>query len=124
MLYQEHGVWDKFEELAKLALTEKLILQAKKRCHKLNLGYYEFSPQVKKWLDRCHAFRALLRLQTGKKIKNKGNVKRFAQRCGINNPMQYSVGELATMYKECRASTKKLMDESPRMYKSFLSTLL
>ena len=60
------------------------------QCRKLNAGHYEFSPQVKEWLDRYHAFRALLRLKSGKKVRNKGNAKRFAQRCGIPNPMQHS----------------------------------
>ena len=78
-LYQEHGVWDKLEEIAELAdfpvtpeavsaleglnqLTEKLMLWDEKRCRKLNSGHYKFSSQVKEWLDRCHVFRALLRL--------------------------------------------------------------
>ena len=38
--------------------------------------------------------------------------------------MQHSVSELATMYKECRVSTKKLMAKSPWMRKEFLSSLL
>ena len=94
-LYQEDGVWDKLEGLAKSAdfqvtaeaaqalenldqLTEKLMVGAEKRCHKLNAVHYEFSPQVKEWLDRCHTFRGLLGLKTGKNVSNKGNVKRFA----------------------------------------------
>ena len=73
-----------------------------KRCHKLNTVHYGFSPEVKEWLDRCHALRALLRLKTGKKVRNKGNVKRFAQRCGIANPEGHSAAELALIYKECK----------------------
>ena len=80
-------------------LTEKIVLGAEKRCRKLNAAHCKFSPQVKEWLDRCHAFRALLWLKTGKKVRNKGNVKRFARQCGIINPMQPSESELATMYK-------------------------
>ena len=59
-------------------LTTSLMLCAEKRCQKLNSPHYEFSLKVKEWLDRYHAFRALLRLQTGKKVRNKGNAKRFA----------------------------------------------
>ena len=88
-------------------LMEDLMLAAEKKCRKLNAGHYEFIPQVKEWLDRCHAFRALLRLKLGKKVRNKGNVKRFALHCGIPNPMQYSEKETARMYQQCRASTKK-----------------
>ena len=90
----------------------------------MNAGYYEFIPQVKEWLDRCHAFRALLRLKSGKKFRNRGNVKRSAQQCGTIDLMQHSESKLATMNKECRVSTKKLMAKSPWMHKEFLSTLL
>ena len=77
------------------------MLGAEKRCHKLNAGHYEFSPQVKEWLDRCHVFifRALLWLKTGKKVRNRENVKRFARKYGIINPMQHSESKLATIYK-------------------------
>ena len=64
VLYQEHGVWDKLEGLEKSAdfpvtreaawalenldqLTVQIMLGAEKRCHRLNAGHYEFSPQVK-----------------------------------------------------------------------------
>ena len=105
-------------------LTTNLMLCAEKRCHKLNSAHYEFIPQVKGWLDRCHTLRALLWLQTGKKVRNRSNVKRFARRCGIDKIMQHSVSELVAMYMECKISTQKLMAESPWMQKEFLSTLL
>ena len=140
-LYLEHRIWDKLEAWSKTAdyplakeaaaalegldqLTTNLMLCAEKRCRKLNTGHYEFSPEVKEWLDRCHALRALLRLKTGKKVRNKGNVKRFARRCGIANPEGHSAAELAIMYKECKTKTKKLMAESPWMRKEFLTSLL
>ena len=69
------------------------------------------------------AIRDLLRVKTRNKVRNKGNVKRFAQRCGIINPIQYSGSELAPMYKECRVSTRKLMAKSTWMNKEILSTL-
>ena len=115
LLYQEHRVWDKLMEAEKSGdypvseeatkalegldqLMENLMLESEKKCRKLNAGHYEFIPQVKEWLDRCHAFWALMGLKSGKKLGNKGNVKRFAQRCGIPNPMQHSRKELAGMY--------------------------
>ena len=69
-------------------------------------------------------FLALLRLKSGEQVRNKGNVKNFAQRCRIPNPIQHSEKELAGTYRQCRASTKKLMAESPWMRKEFLSKLL
>ena len=38
--------------------------------------------------------------------------------------MQHSVSELITMYRECKLKTRKLMAESPWMWKEFLPTLL
>ena len=68
-LYDEHGVWERLEALAKRVnfhaskeaaralenmdcLTTSLMLCAKKRCQKLNSAHYEFSLKVKEWLDR------------------------------------------------------------------------
>ena len=38
-------------------LVTSLMLQAEKGCQKLQANHYKFSPQVKTWLDRCHAYR-------------------------------------------------------------------
>ena len=70
------------------------------------------------------AIRDLLRVKTRNKVRNKGNVKRFARRCGINNPMQHSVGEMITMSRECKLRTRKLMTKSPWMHKELLFILL
>ena len=41
----------------------KLMLQAKKDCRKLYANHYDFSPDVKLWLDKCHSYQALIKLQ-------------------------------------------------------------
>ena len=49
---------------AKLAMEaldiemSKLMLQAKKGCRKLYANHYDFSPDVKLWLDKCHSYSA------------------------------------------------------------------
>lgn len=40
----------------------KLMLSAEKKCRKLYIKHYEFSPPIKQWLDRCHTYRALIKL--------------------------------------------------------------
>ena len=65
-----------------------------------------------------------MRIQTGKKVKNHGNIKKFAWWCGIDNPLQHSVKYLVELYKRCKVSTKKLMAESPWMRKKFLLSQL
>ena len=42
---------------------EAQMLHAEKKCQKFYANHYEFSPTVKKWLDRCHSYRALIRLK-------------------------------------------------------------
>ena len=72
-------------------------------------------PCGKGWLDRCYAYRQLIRLRIGKNVSNYGNSKRFARRCDILNPMQYTLRELTALYKECKEQTTRIMAESPWM---------
>ena len=62
-------------------LMTQLMLQAEKKCRKLRAGHYEFSPVIKGWLGKCHAYKQLIRLQlNGATSKiNVGNLKRFAR---------------------------------------------
>ena len=69
-------------------LTDFMI-RAERGCRKLHAGDYDFSPKVKELLDKCHAYKALLRIRQTKTRQgqqrkgNKGNAYRFARRCGI-----------------------------------------
>ena len=51
-------------------LTSNLMQCSEKKWYKLHARQCEFTPKSKWWLDRCHAFRQLLRIQTGKKVRN------------------------------------------------------
>jgi len=82
-----------------------LMLKAEKGCRKLYANHYEFNPPVKLWLDRCHSYRALIRLnmemrdkktRNPKKLsKNVSNIYCAARSCGIEpkgtvRPLQVS----------------------------------
>ena len=69
------------EELDRLMVELMRLLERK--CRNICAIHYEFSPVIKEWLDRCHAFRQLLRLKLGKTVGNSANIKRFACRCGL-----------------------------------------
>ena len=106
------------------------------------MGYachYKFSPNVKLWLNKCHSYRALIRLnlkyeQIGsrdprkiKKVFKKGNpanIFRTASNCGIQDPQTIDLKELYYRYKSCREHAKKMMAASPWMRKTFLSSKL
>ena len=77
------------------------MLDAEDKCRKLYACHHEFSPDVKSCVDRCHAYRQLIKLRrrmleinTSKPWKtgiNVGNLKRFAKSCKINSPMSLSL---------------------------------
>lgn len=105
-------------------LIANLMHQSKKGCRKLRANHYKFSPCVKTWLDRCHALRQLLRYHLGKRISNIGNMKRFARRCGITNPMALSAQQILRDYKDARTQLQSLLAESPLLRKEYLTSKL
>ena len=155
-MFRKHKVLERLKEIAQTASfpaskeaevalekldkeMSKLMLTAEKDCRKLYACHYEFSPDVKLWLDKCHSYRALIRLnlkyeQIGsrdpKKIKkvfkkgNPANIFRTASNCGIQDPQTIGLKELYYRYKSCREHAKKMMADSPWMRKTFLSSKL
>ena len=86
---------------------------------------------MKLWLDRCHSYRALIRLTNKLKELNTTNLKqikdakpaniyRVVERCGIDDPKEISSKELYLRYKSCKEQTRRLMAQSPWMRKRFL----
>ena len=139
--FKAHGVLENLKSLAAKAsfpvsdevaralegidvLMANLMTQAEKGCRKLRANHYDFSPAVKYWLDRCHAFRQLIRLNSGKRSRNPSNIKRFARRCGIDRPGQLTLSDLVVQYKECKDRTKRLLAESPWMRRTYMSEKL
>ena len=141
--FRKHGIYEKLlvlesratypvtEEVAKAlealdVLVTELMLHAEKKCRKLRAGHYEFSPVIKGWLDKCHAYKQLIRLKLrGHSSKiNVGNLKRFARRCKIENPLDLTRQELGDLYRECREHCKRLLAESPWLRKQYLSDKL
>ena len=114
---------------------EAQMLHAEKKCRKFYANHYEFSPTVQQWLDRCHLYRALIRLKlkmerlqtTNVRILGDGNpanIYRAARRCEIDDPKSLGKEELYFRYRECKERTKELMASSPWMRKQFLSAKL
>ena len=98
--------YDAEEALEKLdRQMTALMLKAEKNCRKLYAGHYDFSPAIKLWLDKCHSYRALIRLRMKmdklgtndpKKVRNgnPSNIYRAAWRCGIQDLSQIGLKEL------------------------------
>ena len=91
------------------------MLSAEKKCRKLYTKHYEFSPPIKRLMDRCHVYRDLIRLNKkfleAKSRKpwavnmNVSNVYRAAERCGIKEPKELRLAQLYPLYNECRAGS-------------------
>ena len=60
-------------------LIVELMLLSERKCRNICAAHYEFSPAIKEWLDRCHAFQQLIRLKSRKRVGNPANVRRFAK---------------------------------------------
>ena len=66
------------------------MLNAEKKCRKIKSGRIPFSPESSKWIKRGQVYRSIPRFHAGK-IRNKGNLKRAARRCGIKNCLSISL---------------------------------
>lgn len=85
--------------------VSQLMLHAEKSCRKLRSGRIPFSPEASLWIKRTLCYRSLLRYWAGK-IRNKGNLKRQALRCRIDNPFSLSIQTLADRLTECKQRCK------------------
>ena len=66
---------------------------AEKKCRKIKSGRIPFSPEASVWIRRRQVYESLLRRLDGK-IKNRSNLRRSAQRCGIQSPFQLTRKEI------------------------------
>jgi hypothetical protein len=77
------------------------MLNAEKKCRKIKPRHIPFSPESSKWIKRAHIYRCILRFHAGK-IRNKGNLKRAARKCGIKNCLCISLSEMTAKLKVCK----------------------
>ena len=73
---------------------------AEKKCRKIKSGRIPFSPEASMWIKRTQVYRSLLKYHAGK-IRNRGNLKRSARRCGIENALSIPPIVLFERIKYC-----------------------
>ena len=73
---------------------------AEKQCRKIKSGRIPFSPEASVWIRRTQIYRSLLRYHAGK-IRNRGNLKRAARRCGIPYAWSLSIQEIYFRLQAC-----------------------
>jgi hypothetical protein len=69
--------------------SRQYMTHAEKKCRKIKSGRIPFSPEASVWIRRRQVYESLLRRLDGK-IKNRSNLRRSAQRCGIPLAFQLS----------------------------------
>lgn len=80
--------------------SRDIMLNAEKKCRKIKSGRIPFSPEAALWIRRTQVYRSLLRYHRGL-IRNRGNLKRTARRCGIRNCLSISIEEILQRMKVC-----------------------
>ena len=99
------------------------MLSAEKKCRKIKSGRIPFSPESALWIRRCQVYRSILRFHDGK-IRNRGNLKRTARRCGIENPLQLSRDEVQIRLQICREKCDFFRQNGERFRKRHLQNRL
>jgi hypothetical protein len=80
--------------------SRDLMLNAKKKCRRIKSGRIPFSPEAALWIRRTQVYRSLVRYQDGQ-IKNRGNLKRTARRCGIERCFELTMSDILLRLKVC-----------------------
>ena len=94
------------EELDRIdKMSRELMVNAEKKCRKLKNGKIPFSPEAAIWIKRLQVYRQLLRYWAGK-VKKRGNLKRSARRCNIENAFILTLEEIETRIEECKDKCK------------------
>ncbi len=73
--------------------SKELMKNAEKTCQRIKSGRIPFSPEAALWIRRALVYRSLLRYHLGL-IRNRGNLKQWARRCGIPNCLSILVVEV------------------------------
>jgi hypothetical protein len=98
-------------------------VHAKKKCRKILQPDGNFSPMIKMWYDRIHAYLQLIRMKEGK-TKNTANILCFAWRQHINNPEGLTMEELKDGLQYARIRQADLRKQTKGLQKTHLRDCL
>ena len=96
---------------------------AEKKCRRIKSGRIPFSPESSLWIRRCQVYRSALRYHAGK-IRNKGNLKRAARRCGIKGILNLPLSELRQRLKYAKSKCKYFRKHGGRYRRKHLNERL
>ena len=96
---------------------------AESNCRKILTPACKFSPPVKLWYDRIHAYRQLIRLQEGE-TNNGRNIYRFASQNNIEKSEQLSREELEDGLQLARIQKADLRKQARGLWQTHLQDCL
>jgi hypothetical protein len=94
-----------------------------KGCRKIKSGRIPFSPEASVWIRRKQVYESLLRYRDGK-IRNRSNLRRTAQRCGIKRPLKLTRAEIKERLKVCEEQCDYIRKHGHRYRKRHLKNCL
>ncbi len=93
---------------------------AEKLCRKIKCCRIPYSPEAAIWIWRAQVYYSIIRWDKGK-IQNKGNLKRAARRCNIQNPLGMSMAEVLLRVEECKRECKFYQEHGRRFRNKHLA---
>jgi hypothetical protein len=98
-------------------------VHAEKDCRKILRPESNFSPTIKMWYERIHAYLQLIRLKEGK-ASNASNIVRFSKRTYIERPAELTMEELEDGLQFCRIRKADLRQQAKGLRKVHLRDCL
>ncbi len=91
-----------------------------KLCRKIKCFHIPYSPEAAIWIQQAQMYYSIIRWHEGK-IQNKGNLKRAAKRCNIQNLLGMSMAEVLLRVKECKRECKFYQEHGRRFRNKHLA---
>jgi hypothetical protein len=89
------------------------MIHAEKTCRKIKCCRIPYSPEASIWIRRAQVYYSIIRWHKGQ-IQNKGNLKRAARRCNIQNPLGLSIAEVRLRVDECKRECRFYQENGKR----------
>jgi hypothetical protein len=89
------------------------MIHMEKTCRKIKCCRIPYSPEGSIWIWRVQVYFSIIRWHKGQ-IQNKGNLKRAARRCNIQNPMGLSMDKVLQQFEECKQECKFYQENGKR----------
>ncbi len=81
------------------------MIHVEKTCRKIKCCCIPYSSEASIWIRRAQVYYSIIQWHKGQ-IRNKGNLKRAARRCNIQNALGLSMAKVLQRVEECKRECK------------------